>query len=109
MPYFMEGSPSNNFDAASIIPNVTPWTLLTVTPLLSPRRRFIYFNGNFKDGLFNLAKKIVSVLHEELERRRKSSITGSWRIYNRGSKANPNFQLVNKPSRISAHEVGRPD
>ena len=67
----MEGSPSNNFDAASIIPNVTPWTLLTVTPLLSPRRTNIYFNGNFKDGLFNLAKKIVSVLHEELERKKE--------------------------------------
>ena len=65
----MEGSPSNNFDAASIIPNVTPWTLLTVTPLLSPRRGLIYFNRNFKDGLFNLEKKIVSVLHEELERK----------------------------------------
>ena len=65
----MEGSPSNNFDAASIIPNVTPWTLLTVTPLLSPRKGLIYFNRNCKDGLFNLAKKIVSVLHEELERK----------------------------------------
>ena len=60
----MEGSPFNNFDAASIIPNVTPWALLTVTPLLSPRWGLIYFNRNFKDGLFNLAKKIVSVLHE---------------------------------------------
>ena len=49
----MEGSPSNNFDAASIIPNVTPWTLLTVTPLLSPRKGLIYFNRNCKDGLFN--------------------------------------------------------
>ena len=67
----MEGSPSNNFDAASIIPNVTPWTLLTVTPLLSPQRGLIYFNRNFKDGLFNLAKKIVSVLHEELERKKE--------------------------------------
>ena len=65
----MEGSPSNNFDAASIIPNVTPWTLLTVTPLLSPRKGLIYFNRNCKDGLFNLAKKIVSVLHEEVERK----------------------------------------
>lgn len=101
----MEGSPSDNFDAASIIPNVTPWTLLTVTPLLSPRRGLIYFNRNFKDGLFNLAKKIVSVLHEELERRRKSSITGSWRIYNRGSKANPNFQLVYKSYWFSPHKV----
>ena len=65
----MEGSPSNNFDAASIIPNVTPWTLLTVTPLLSSRKGLIYFNRNCKDGLFNLAKKIVSVLHEEVERK----------------------------------------
>ena len=65
----MEGSPSNNFDAASIIPNVTPWTLLTVTPLLSPRKGLIYFNRNCKDGLFSLAKKIVSVLHEEVERK----------------------------------------
>ena len=105
----MEGSPSNNFDAASMIPNVTPWTLLTVTPLLSPRRGLIYFNQNLKDGLFNLAKKIASVLPEELERKRKISITKSWRTYNRGSKANPNFQLVNKPSRIRAHEVMRPD
>ena len=61
----MEGSLSNNFDAASMIPNVTPWTLLTVTPLLSPRRGLIYFNQNLKDGLFNLGKKIVSVLPEE--------------------------------------------
>ena len=68
----MEGSPSDNFDAASIIPNVTPWTLLTVTPLLSPRRGLIYFNRNFKDGLFNLAKKIVSVLHEELEPKKEN-------------------------------------
>ena len=60
----MEGSPFNNFDAASIIPNVTPWALLTVTPLLSPRWGLIY-------GLFNLAKKIVSVLHEELERKKE--------------------------------------
>ena len=63
----MEGSPSNNFEAVSIIPNVTPWTLLTVTPLLSPR-----INRNCKDGLFNLAKKIVSVLHEELERKKEN-------------------------------------
>ena len=66
----MEGSPSNNFDAASIIPNVTPWTLLTVTPLLSPRRGLIYFNRNCKDGLFNLAKKIVS----ELSRTQKGKV-----------------------------------
>ena len=52
MSYFMEGSLSNNFDAASMIPNMTPWTLLTVTPLLSPRRGLIYFNQNLKDGLF---------------------------------------------------------
>ena len=71
MSYFMEGSLSNNFDAASIIPNVTPWTLLTVTPLLRPRRGLIYLNENLKDGLFNLAKKIVSVLHEELEHKKE--------------------------------------
>ena len=35
----------------------------------------------------------------------KTSSTRSWRLCSRGSKTNPNFQLLNIPSWISSHEV----
>ena len=54
-----------------------------------------------RGGLFNLEMTMVSVLHKELEykvEKLKNKKGG-------GSKSNANFQLVNKPSRISPHEV----
>ena len=67
----------------------------TFNPLLSPW-----------GGLFNLAKTMVSILHKELEYIYwKISSTRIWRSCSRGSKTNLNFQLVNKQSRISPHEV----
>ena len=46
--------------------------------------------------LFNLKMTMVSVLHKVQE---------GWTSCSRGSESNPNFQLVNKPSRISPHGV----
>ena len=59
-------------DATSVIPNVTPWALFIVNPLLStPVGLFIsnilQARAYLRRGLFKVAKKIVPVLHEELE------------------------------------------
>ena len=57
-------------------------------------------------GLFILEKTMVSVLHKELEY--KVEKLKYWRRFwssSQGSKSIPNFQLVNKPSQISPHEV----
>ena len=59
--------------------------------------------GLFERGggaVLNLEMTMVSVLHKELE-----SSTRSFRSYSRGSESNANFQLVNKSSWISPHEV----
>ena len=57
-------------------------------------------------GLFNLEKTMVSVLHKEGRiQSRKAQVQQGWRPGSRGSESNSNFQLVNKPSRISPHEV----
>ena len=55
-------------------------------------------------GLFNLAKTMVSVLHKELCKMKnwKSLGTRSLRSCSRGSKTDPNFQQVNKPSWVSS-------
>ena len=42
---------------------------------------------------------------EWLEYKVESLSTRPWRSCSQGSKTNPNFQLMNKPSRISPHEV----
>ena len=86
----------------------------TVNPLLSPPRRLITSNifegwgggGGLlvSGGLFNLANTMVSVLHNELEYKVKN-LSKSWRSCSGGSKTNPNFQLVNKTSQISPHEL----
>ena len=57
-------------------------------------------------GLINLAKTTVSVPHKGLKYRLsgKSSRTRNWRSCSWGSKTNPVFQLVNKPSQISTLE-----
>ena len=54
-------------------------------------------------GGVNLEETMVSVLHNELEykvEKLKYKKTGGHE-----SESNPNFQLVNKPSRISPHKV----
>ena len=58
-------------------------------------------------GLLNLENTMVLVLYKDLERgkSRKAHVQDRWRSYSRGSEANPNFQLVNKPSGISLHKV----
>ena len=55
-------------------------------------------------GLFNLANTMVSLLHKELEYK-VTNLSKSWGSCSRGSKTNPNFQLVNKTSQISPHEL----
>ena len=57
-------------------------------------------------GLINLAKTTVSVPDKGLKYRLsgKRSRTRNWRSCNWGSKTNPVFQLVNKPSQISTLE-----
>ena len=50
-------------------------------------------------GFFNLEMLMVSVLHKELEYRvEKLKCKNFWVM-------NPNFQLVNKPSRTSPREI----
>ena len=49
-------------------------------------------------ALFNLAKTLVLVPHKKKNAKSKSPST-------RRIKKNPNFQLVNKPSRIGPHKV----
>ena len=57
-----------------------------------------------RGGILNLAKTMVSVLHEGPEYKLwKTLVTRSWKSCRWRSKANPNFQSVNKPSRISPH------
>ena len=55
-------------------------------------------------GLFHLANTMVSVLHKELEYK-VEKLSKSWRSCSGGSKTNPNFQLVNKTSQITPHEL----
>ena len=61
--------------------------------------------GLFKRGrgLFDLEKTKVSVLHKELEY--KVGKLKYKKVGGHAAKTNPNFQLINKPSRISPHEV----
>ena len=61
-----------------------------------------------RDGgayLIYIAKTMVSVLHKNYHTKWKSSSSRSWRSCSQGSKTNLSFQLVNKPSWISPHEV----
>ena len=50
---------------------------------------------------------MVSVLQKELEYKVEKLKYERFRSCSRGSESNPNFQLVNKPSWISPHEVLR--
>ena len=55
----------------------------------------LFISNTFRGGLFNSAKVVVSVLRKER----------SWSSCTSGSKTNPNFQSVNKPSRISPNVI----
>ena len=82
----------------------------TVNPLLSPPGGLLfqtYLRGGgevlFVSGvLFHLANTMVSLLHKKLQHKVKNL---SWRSCSGGSKTNPNFQLVNKTTQISPHEL----
>ena len=47
---------------------------------------------------------MVSVLHEELEYK-VEKLKNKFRSWSLGSESNPNFQMVNKLSRVSPHKV----
>ena len=55
-------------------------------------------------GLFKLKTTMVSVLHKELEYK-VEKLKNKFRSCSLGSESNPNFQMVNKLSRISPHKV----
>ena len=55
------------------------------------------------EGLFNLTKTIVSVVHKDLEYKVENLTYKKKKL--KDNKTNPNFQLVNKPSLVSPHEV----
>ena len=63
-----------------------------------------YFKHICRGGgcLFNLAKTIVSVLHKELERGVEKL---KYKKVGGHAAEDQKFQLVNKPSKISPHEV----
>ena len=48
---------------------------------------------------------MVSVLHKELEYKVENSSNKKLEVMQPRIKTNPNFQLVNKPSWVSPHEV----
>ena len=58
-----------------------------------------------RGGLFDLAKTMVSVLHKELEYKVENFSNKKLEVIQQRIKTNPNFQLVNKPSWVSPHEV----
>ena len=114
-----QGQDLNVLMATNFYPNF-PWVSLfsqgtsgqdgNVNPLLSPPGGLLiqtYLRGGglfVSEGLFNLAYSMVSVLHKELEYK-VENLSKSWRSCSGGSKTNPNFQLVNKTSQISPHEL----
>ena len=59
--------------------------------------------GGGGEGLFNLTKTIVSVVHKDLEYKVENLKYIKKKL--KDNKTNPNFQLVNKPSLVSPHEV----
>ena len=84
---------------------------------MKPSGGLIYFEpilarGLKRDGeliweecFFNLEKTMVSVLHKKTRIQSGwTQVKEGWRTCSWGSESHPNFQLVNKPSRISPHE-----
>ena len=79
--------------------------LSTVNSSIKSRWGAYLFQADLRGGggayLNNVEIMMVSVLHKELEAQEQEV----WKSCSRWSESNPNFQLVNKQSRISAHEV----
>ena len=73
-----------------------------INPLLSSPGGLISNTFVGGGGLFNLAKTIVSVLHKELERGVEKL---KYKKVGGHAAEDQKFQLVNKPSKISPHEV----
>ena len=74
-----------------------------INPLLSPPRGGGLFQTHLSGGgLFNLATTTVSVLHKELERGVEKL---KYKKVGGHAAEDQKFQLVNKPSKISPHEV----
>ena len=95
---------------------------LTVNPLLRPPGEGLILSNPvwgggggglietgslFERGFIYLEMTMVSVPHKERTRIQsgKTQVQEGWKSCSRGSESNPNFQLVNKPFRISPHEV----
>ena len=86
--------------------------LYTVNPLLSPPGG-LFISSPFeaglieRGGLFNLETMMDRYQYfiKNQNTKWKSSSTRSFRSCSRRSESNPNFQLVNRPSRISPHQV----
>ena len=75
-----------------------------INPLLSPPPGGGLISNTFVGGggLFNLATTTVSVLHKELERGVEKL---KYKKVGGHAAEDQKFQLVNKPSKISPHEV----
>ena len=77
-------------------------------PLLKPPPPgFIYFKHIWGGGgliLFRNDDGIISPWRTRIQSG-KAQVQEGWRSSSRGSESNPNFQLVNKPSRIAPHDV----
>ena len=59
-------------------------------------------------GRFNVANTMVSVLHKELEYKAEKLKYKKLEVMQARTKNKSNFQVVNKPSRISPHEILQP-
>ena len=73
-----------------------------INPLLSSPRGAYFKHICRRGGLFNLATTTVSVLHKELERGVEKL---KYKKVGGHAAEDQKFQLVNKPSKISPHEV----
>ena len=64
----------------------------------------VFISSPFEQGGGGLFKWEMMMVKKE-NTKWKILITRSWSSCSRGSESNPNFQVVNKPSRISPHKV----
>ena len=80
-------------------------SLYNVNPLLRPPGAYLFQSplrgACLREGVFNLEKTMVSVLHKELANKVEKLKYKKLEVMQPRIK----FQLVNKPSLISSHEV----
>ena len=80
-------------------------SLYIVSPLLRPLGAYLFQSplreAYLREGVFNLEKTMVSVLHKELANKVEKLGYKKLEVMQPRIK----FQLVNKPSLISSHEV----